>query len=40
MEPWATKVVALEPYYDPHAAGIAMAGGARVPATLRPHGAG
>ncbi|MEV6393994.1 pyridoxal phosphate-dependent aminotransferase [Streptomyces sp. NPDC051907] len=31
------EVVALEPYYDSYAACIAMAGGARVPVTLRPH---
>ncbi|MEU0336428.1 pyridoxal phosphate-dependent aminotransferase [Streptomyces sp. NPDC006193] len=31
------EVVALEPYYDSYAAGIAMAGGRRVPVTLRPH---
>ena len=30
------EVVALEPYYDSYAAGIAMAGGVRVPVTLRP----
>jgi N-succinyldiaminopimelate aminotransferase len=30
------EVVALEPYYDSYAAGIAMAGGRRVPVTLRP----
>ncbi|MFK0158255.1 pyridoxal phosphate-dependent aminotransferase [Streptomyces sp. NPDC090493] len=30
------EVVALEPYYDSYAAGIAMAGGTRVPVTLRP----
>ncbi|MEW2285173.1 pyridoxal phosphate-dependent aminotransferase [Streptomyces sp. NPDC047841] len=30
------EVVALEPYYDSYAASIAMAGGARVPVTLRP----
>jgi len=29
------EVVALEPYYDSYAAGIAMAGGTRVPVTLR-----
>ncbi len=29
------EVVALEPYYDSYAAGIAMAGGVRVPVTLR-----
>lgn len=31
------EVVALEPYYDSYAACIAMAGGSRVPVTLRPH---
>ncbi|WSQ10723.1 pyridoxal phosphate-dependent aminotransferase [Streptomyces sp. NBC_01231] len=31
------EVVALEPYYDSYAAGIAMAGGTRVPVTLRAH---
>ena len=31
------EVVALEPYYDSYAACIAMAGGRRVPVTLRPH---
>ncbi|MFF9364200.1 pyridoxal phosphate-dependent aminotransferase [Streptomyces griseoluteus] len=30
------EVVALEPYYDSYAASIAMAGGRRVPVTLRP----
>ncbi|HEU5426521.1 MAG TPA: pyridoxal phosphate-dependent aminotransferase [Actinocrinis sp.] len=30
------EVIAFEPYYDSYAACIAMAGGARVPATLRP----
>jgi N-succinyldiaminopimelate aminotransferase len=42
------EVIALEPYYDSYAAAIAMAGGTRVPVTLRPdpgeapeqHGAG
>jgi len=29
------EVIALEPYYDSYAAGIAMAGGTRVPVTLR-----
>ncbi len=29
------EVVALEPYYDSYAAGIAMAGGVRVPVTMR-----
>ncbi|MGW7422956.1 pyridoxal phosphate-dependent aminotransferase [Streptomyces sp. NPDC054813] len=33
------EVVALEPYYDSYAACIAMAGGTRVPVTLRPDGA-
>lgn len=33
------EVVALEPYYDSYAASIAMAGGTRVPVTLRPHSA-
>ncbi|MGW4546692.1 pyridoxal phosphate-dependent aminotransferase [Streptomyces violaceorubidus] len=32
------EVVALEPYYDSYAACVAMAGGTRVPVTLRPHG--
>ncbi|MEU5484830.1 pyridoxal phosphate-dependent aminotransferase [Streptomyces mirabilis] len=31
------EVVALEPYYDSYAASIAMAGGTRIPVTLRPH---
>jgi N-succinyldiaminopimelate aminotransferase len=31
------EVVALEPYYDSYAASITMAGGTRVPVTLRPH---
>ncbi|MEU7010606.1 pyridoxal phosphate-dependent aminotransferase [Streptomyces sp. NPDC046332] len=31
------EVIALEPYYDSYAACIAMAGGRRVPVTLRPH---
>lgn len=31
------EVIALEPYYDSYAAGIALAGGTRVPVTLRPH---
>ncbi|MFJ8360384.1 pyridoxal phosphate-dependent aminotransferase [Streptomyces sp. NPDC093984] len=35
LEP-GDEVVALEPYYDSYAAGIAMAGGRRVPVTLRP----
>lgn len=30
------EVVALEPYYDSYAAGIALAGATRVPVTLRP----
>ena len=30
------EVIALEPYYDSYAANIAMAGGIRVPVTLRP----
>jgi len=30
------EVVALEPYYDSYAANIAMAGGVRIPVTLRP----
>jgi N-succinyldiaminopimelate aminotransferase len=30
------EVIALEPYYDSYAAGIAMAGGVRVPVTLHP----
>ncbi|MFH9088453.1 pyridoxal phosphate-dependent aminotransferase [Streptomyces sp. NPDC017673] len=34
------EVVALEPYYDSYAADIAMAGGTRVPVTLRPHEGG
>ena len=29
------EVIALEPYYDSYAAGIAMAGGVRIPVTLR-----
>ncbi|MFJ9540850.1 pyridoxal phosphate-dependent aminotransferase [Streptomyces sp. NPDC101225] len=36
LEP-GDEVIALEPYYDSYAAGIAMAGGRRVPVTLRPH---
>lgn len=36
LEP-GDEVVALEPYYDSYAASIAMAGGTRVPVTLRPH---
>ncbi|MFF9775085.1 pyridoxal phosphate-dependent aminotransferase [Streptomyces sp. NPDC013978] len=40
LEP-GDEVVALEPYYDSYAACIAMAGGTRVPVTLRPsEGAG
>ncbi|WP_018547834.1 pyridoxal phosphate-dependent aminotransferase [Streptomyces sp. LaPpAH-108] len=35
LEP-GDEVVALEPYYDSYAASIAMAGGRRVPVTLRP----
>ncbi|MEU4268067.1 pyridoxal phosphate-dependent aminotransferase [Streptomyces sp. NPDC026092] len=31
------EVIALEPYYDSYAASVAMAGGTRVPVTLRPH---
>ncbi|MFD7812448.1 pyridoxal phosphate-dependent aminotransferase [Streptomyces sp. NPDC059785] len=31
------EVIAFEPYYDSYAASIAMAGGRRVPVTLRPH---
>ncbi|MGN5379571.1 pyridoxal phosphate-dependent aminotransferase [Streptomyces lasalocidi] len=34
------EVVALEPYYDSYAASIAMAGGRRVPVTLRPDDTG
>lgn len=33
------EVIALEPYYDSYAASIALAGGARVPVTLRPDAA-
>ncbi len=36
LEP-GDEVVAFEPYYDSYAACIAMAGGVRVPVTLRPH---
>ncbi|GAB2924482.1 pyridoxal phosphate-dependent aminotransferase [Streptomyces heilongjiangensis] len=36
LEP-GDEVVALEPYYDSYAACVAMAGGRRVPVTLRPH---
>ncbi|MFF8861773.1 MULTISPECIES: pyridoxal phosphate-dependent aminotransferase [unclassified Streptomyces] len=39
LEP-GDEVVALEPYYDSYAASIAMAGGTRVPVTLRPHDGG
>ncbi|MFE2046084.1 pyridoxal phosphate-dependent aminotransferase [Streptomyces sp. NPDC059477] len=35
LEP-GDEVIALEPYYDSYAASIAMAGGRRVPVTLRP----
>jgi N-succinyldiaminopimelate aminotransferase len=35
LEP-GDEVIALEPYYDSYAAGIALAGGTRVPVTLRP----
>ncbi|WP_375537863.1 pyridoxal phosphate-dependent aminotransferase [Streptomyces sp. Amel2xB2] len=38
VEP-ADEVIALEPYYDSYAAAIAMAGGTRVPVTLRPDAA-
>ncbi|MFD7434823.1 pyridoxal phosphate-dependent aminotransferase [Streptomyces sp. NPDC059861] len=34
------EVIALEPYYDSYAACIAMAGGTRVPVTLRPDSEG
>jgi N-succinyldiaminopimelate aminotransferase len=37
LEP-GDEVIALEPYYDSYAAGIAMAGARRVPVTLRPDG--
>ncbi|MDW8810504.1 pyridoxal phosphate-dependent aminotransferase [Streptomyces scabiei] len=37
LEP-GDEVIALEPYYDSYAACIAMAGGTRVPVTLRPSG--
>jgi N-succinyldiaminopimelate aminotransferase len=37
VEP-ADEVIAFEPYYDSYAASIAMAGGVRVPVTLRPPG--
>lgn len=36
LEP-GDEVIAFEPYYDSYAASIAMAGGTRVPVTLRPH---
>ncbi|MFJ3308517.1 pyridoxal phosphate-dependent aminotransferase [Streptomyces sp. NPDC086549] len=36
LEP-GDEVIAFEPYYDSYAASIAMAGGIRVPVTLRPH---
>src|SRR5438045_398796 len=36
LEP-GDEVIALEPYFDSYAACIAMAGGTRVPVTLRPH---
>ncbi|MEU5657481.1 pyridoxal phosphate-dependent aminotransferase [Streptomyces sp. NPDC047737] len=36
LEP-GDEVIALEPYYDSYAACITMAGGTRVPVTLRPH---
>ncbi|WP_329038819.1 pyridoxal phosphate-dependent aminotransferase [Streptomyces sp. NBC_00178] len=36
LEP-GDEVIALEPYYDSYAACIALAGGTRVPVTLRPH---
>ncbi|MGW3954925.1 pyridoxal phosphate-dependent aminotransferase [Streptomyces sp. NPDC004752] len=39
LEP-GDEVIALEPYYDSYAASIAMAGGTRVPVTLRPHEGG
>ncbi|MGV9242493.1 pyridoxal phosphate-dependent aminotransferase [Streptomyces sp. NPDC003710] len=39
LEP-GDEVIALEPYYDSYAACIAMAGGVRVPVTLRPHSDG
>jgi N-succinyldiaminopimelate aminotransferase len=37
LEP-GDEVIAFEPYYDSYAASIAMAGGIRVPVTLRPPG--
>ncbi|MEG3628601.1 pyridoxal phosphate-dependent aminotransferase [Streptomyces poriticola] len=39
LEP-GDEVIALEPYYDSYAACIAMAGGTRVPVTLRPSAEG
>jgi N-succinyldiaminopimelate aminotransferase len=36
LEP-GDEVIALEPYYDSYAACVAMAGGTRVPVTLRPY---
>ncbi|MEY9993043.1 N-succinyldiaminopimelate aminotransferase [Streptomyces sp. V4I8] len=36
LEP-GDEVIAFEPYYDSYAACIAVAGGTRVPVTLRPH---
>ncbi|MGW7256001.1 pyridoxal phosphate-dependent aminotransferase [Streptomyces sp. NPDC054834] len=39
LEP-GDEVIAFEPYYDSYAASIAMAGGRRVPVTLRPHSEG
>ncbi|MEW2301842.1 pyridoxal phosphate-dependent aminotransferase [Streptomyces sp. NPDC006655] len=39
LEP-GDEVIALEPYYDSYAACIAMAGGVRVPVTLRPNEGG
>jgi N-succinyldiaminopimelate aminotransferase len=39
LEP-GDEVIALEPYYDSYAACIAMAGGRRVPVTLRPDDGG
>ncbi|MEW2163499.1 pyridoxal phosphate-dependent aminotransferase [Streptomyces sp. NPDC007084] len=38
LEP-GDEVIALEPYYDSYAASIALAGGTRVPVTLRPEDA-
>ena len=37
MEP-GDEAIAFEPYYDSYAASVAMAGGTRVPVTLRPPG--